>query len=93
MALAHTAAPPRTTAAPASAASAARDLPLPLLIALVVGSMIGSGIFALPQNTAAGAGSQAVRMRFTSAAVRQGTSPGTVRTTVAPRARVLMSTS
>ncbi len=43
-----------------SAASGARALPLPLLTAIVIGSMIGSGIFALPQNTAAGAGAGAV---------------------------------
>jgi arginine:ornithine antiporter / lysine permease len=35
-------------------------LSLSLLIALVVGSMIGSGIFALPQNMAAGAGAGAI---------------------------------
>jgi arginine:ornithine antiporter / lysine permease len=35
-------------------------LPLSLLTALVVGSMIGSGIFALPQNMASGAGAGAV---------------------------------
>jgi arginine:ornithine antiporter / lysine permease len=47
----------RRTAPPATAP---RRLPLSLLTALVVGSMIGSGIFALPQNMAAGAGAGAV---------------------------------
>ncbi len=40
--------------------SAPARLPLGLLTALVVGSMIGSGIFALPQNMAAGAGAGAI---------------------------------
>jgi arginine:ornithine antiporter/lysine permease len=35
-------------------------LSLSLLIALVVGSMIGSGIFSLPQNMAASAGAGAI---------------------------------
>ena len=35
-------------------------LPLSLLVALVVGSILGSGIFGLPQNMAAGAGAGAV---------------------------------
>jgi arginine:ornithine antiporter / lysine permease len=39
---------------------ASSKLKLSLLIALVVGSMIGSGIFALPQNMAAGAGAGAI---------------------------------
>lgn len=38
----------------------AKPLSLPLLIALVVGSTLGSGIFGLPQNMAQGAGAGAV---------------------------------
>jgi arginine:ornithine antiporter / lysine permease len=67
MAIAHTTpvrsarAKPATTAATTPTLSTrSRALPLPLLTAIVVGSMIGSGIFALPQNTAAGAGAGAV---------------------------------
>ena len=37
-----------------------KKLGLPLLVALVVGSIIGSGIFALPQNMAVGAGAGAI---------------------------------
>lgn len=37
-----------------------KRLSLSLLIALVVGSMIGSGIFSLPQNMAASAGAGAI---------------------------------
>ncbi len=48
-----------TTAAVASPRAAA-GLNLWLLIALVVGSIIGSGIFGLPQNMAAGAGAGAI---------------------------------
>jgi arginine:ornithine antiporter / lysine permease len=49
------------SALPAGAQSTrSKNLALPLLVALVVGSMIGSGIFALPQNTAAGAGAGAI---------------------------------
>jgi arginine:ornithine antiporter / lysine permease len=64
MAIAHTpparsAPTPTKTAAPA-VNSGASELPLPLLTAIVIGSMIGSGIFALPQNTAAGAGAGAI---------------------------------
>jgi arginine:ornithine antiporter / lysine permease len=40
--------------------SAAAKLSLPLLIALVVGSILGSGIFGLPQNMSAGAGAGAI---------------------------------
>jgi arginine:ornithine antiporter / lysine permease len=53
---------PTSSAVPAAPAPAAATTPLrlPLLVALVVGSMIGSGIFALPQNVAAGAGAGTV---------------------------------
>jgi arginine:ornithine antiporter/lysine permease len=48
-------------AAPASAGTTLQSrLPLSLLVALVVGSILGSGIFGLPQNMAAGAGAGAV---------------------------------
>ncbi|ALE59016.1 arginine-ornithine antiporter [Paraburkholderia sp. RL17-368-BIF-A] len=40
--------------------AAAKPLRLGLLTALVVGSMIGSGVFSLPQNMASGAGAAAV---------------------------------
>lgn len=50
--------PDKTTASAAAAAPA--RLSLGLLTALVVGSIIGSGIFGLPQNMAAGAGAGAV---------------------------------
>jgi arginine:ornithine antiporter / lysine permease len=40
--------------------TAAAKLGLPLLVALVVGSILGSGIFGLPQNMAAGAGAGAI---------------------------------
>jgi arginine:ornithine antiporter / lysine permease len=43
-----------------SAARSTDSLGLGLLVALVVGSIIGSGIFALPQNMAAGAGAGAI---------------------------------
>jgi arginine:ornithine antiporter/lysine permease len=46
-------------AAPAAKA-AANTLGLGLLVALVVGSIIGSGIFGLPQNMASGAGGGAI---------------------------------
>jgi arginine:ornithine antiporter / lysine permease len=36
------------------------DLSFPLLIALVEGSIVGIGIFALPQNMSVGAGSGAI---------------------------------
>jgi arginine:ornithine antiporter/lysine permease len=42
------------------AAGAAKALRLGLLTALVIGSMIGSGVFSLPQNMASGAGAAAV---------------------------------
>jgi arginine:ornithine antiporter / lysine permease len=57
------ASPPRAApaAAPAeSSVTAERKLGLGLLTALVVGSIIGSGIFGLPQNMAAGAGAGAI---------------------------------
>ena len=58
-----TTAPPVFVAAPAAATSATRTssrLGLGLLVALVVGSILGSGIFGLPQNMAAGAGAGAI---------------------------------
>ena len=45
---------------PKGAERAAGKLGLSLLIALVVGSILGSGIFGLPQNMAAGAGAGAI---------------------------------
>jgi arginine:ornithine antiporter / lysine permease len=48
-----------TITAPAGTADT-RQLRLGLLTALVVGSMIGSGIFSLPQNMASGAGAGAI---------------------------------
>lgn len=54
---------PQATAVPAARAepeSARRPLGLLALTALVVGSMIGSGIFSLPQNMAAGASAGAI---------------------------------
>ena len=61
--LVNAATPPRGAAAPAAAAPAAvrpGTLGLGLLVALVVGSIVGSGIFGLPQNMAAGAGAGAI---------------------------------
>jgi arginine:ornithine antiporter/lysine permease len=55
--------PPATSpsARPATGSSGtARALRLPALTALVIGSMIGSGIFSLPQNMASAAGAGAV---------------------------------
>jgi arginine:ornithine antiporter/lysine permease len=49
---------------PAPAPSTSR-LGLGLLVALVVGSIIGSGIFGLPQNMAAGAGAGAILIGWT----------------------------
>ena len=43
----------------------AGTLGLGLLVALVIGSIIGSGIFALPQNMAAGAGAGAILIGWT----------------------------
>lgn len=45
---------------PASKISARGKLGVGLLTALVIGSMVGSGVFALPQNMAAGAGATAI---------------------------------
>jgi len=50
--------PPATV--PAAATTTERKLGFGLLTALVVGSIIGSGIFGLPQNMAAGAGAGAI---------------------------------
>lgn len=58
----------KATAAQPDAASAtkpASKLGLTLLVALVVGSIIGSGIFGLPQNMAAGAGAGAILIGWT----------------------------
>jgi len=57
-----TASPPRVASPPAAKVGAATPtlLGLPLLIALVVGSIIGSGIFGLPQNMATGAAAGAI---------------------------------
>lgn len=44
----------------AAAASGTRKLRLGALTALVIGSMVGSGVFSLPQNMAAGAGPLAI---------------------------------
>ncbi|MET5021320.1 arginine-ornithine antiporter, partial [Burkholderia pseudomallei] len=50
---------PARSSAPLRAA-APRQLPFGLLTALVIGSMIGSGILSLPQNKASGAGAGAI---------------------------------
>jgi len=50
---------PRVAASMAPAVTSAK-LGLGLLVALVIGSIIGSGIFGLPQNMAAGAGAGAI---------------------------------
>lgn len=52
--------PPSAGPLPAREAAGARGLGLGLLAALVVGSVIGSGIFGLPQNMAVGAGAGAI---------------------------------
>ncbi|MBC7484153.1 MAG: arginine-ornithine antiporter [Rhizobacter sp.] len=57
---APTAVLPSSDAAPARSAAAPGTLGVGLLVALVVGSIIGSGIFGLPQNMAAGAGAGAI---------------------------------
>jgi arginine:ornithine antiporter/lysine permease len=51
---------PVISSAPAARTTAPKRLRLGLMTALVVGSMIGSGIFSLPQNMASGAGAAAV---------------------------------
>lgn len=51
---------PSSTPTDPRAGVAAKPLPLGLLTALVIGSMIGSGVFSLPQNMASGAGAAAV---------------------------------
>lgn len=55
----------RTPAHKATAVAAPAKLGLGLLVALVVGSIIGSGIFGLPQNMAAGAGAGAILIGWT----------------------------
>ena len=61
--------PKSTSASVPPSAPAASDvkgsLGLTLLVALVVGSTIGSGIFGLPQNMAAGAGAGAILIGWT----------------------------
>lgn len=57
---ARTSPPPSNPTAAGAAGPAAGRLGLGLLIALVVGSIVGSGIFGLPQNMAAGAGAGAI---------------------------------
>ncbi|MFM0489012.1 arginine-ornithine antiporter [Paraburkholderia graminis] len=54
------AASPSSRPADRTRSAAAKPLRLGLLTALVVGSMIGSGVFSLPQNMASGAGAAAV---------------------------------
>ena len=49
----------------ARASDTSGKLGLSLLIALVVGSIVGSGIFGLPQNMAAGAGAGAIPIGWT----------------------------
>ncbi len=53
-----------------------RRLSLSLLIALVVGSMIGSGIFSLPQNMAASAGAGAILIGWLITGVGMLAGPG-----------------
>ncbi len=60
MAPSHTAPTLAVRAAPVLAKTTDGTLGLGLLVALVVGSIIGSGIFGLPQNMAAGAGAGAI---------------------------------
>lgn len=55
---------PRSQNAPTATRSTG-TLGLGLLVALVVGSIIGSGIFGLPQNMAAGAGAGAILIGWT----------------------------
>jgi arginine:ornithine antiporter/lysine permease len=64
---------PKTVAGPAGTQTADKSVAKPaqsklglgLLVALVVGSIIGSGIFGLPQNMAAGAGAGAILIGWT----------------------------
>lgn len=53
-------APSTEDTAPNGAVIASRGLGLGALTAIVIGSMIGSGVFSLPQNMAAGAGPMAI---------------------------------
>ncbi|MGL5115119.1 MAG: arginine-ornithine antiporter [Beijerinckiaceae bacterium] len=55
-----TMAAPDTLNIPASGTDASRKLRLGALTAMVIGSMVGSGVFSLPQNMAAGAGPLAI---------------------------------
>lgn len=55
-----TGAPVASSSQTPSASTAPKQLKLGLLTALVIGSMIGSGVFSLPQNMASGAGAGAV---------------------------------
>ena len=62
--------PSSTLAVPAALPSQAvvqesRKLGLGLLVALVVGSIVGSGIFGLPQNMASGAAAGAILIGWT----------------------------
>ena len=56
----RTSAPSTATASVPAARRTSSALGLGLLVALVVGSIVGSGIFGLPQNMAAGAGAGAI---------------------------------
>lgn len=56
---------PRSTPPAPIATHTSGTLGLGLLVALVVGSIIGSGIFGLPQNMAAGAGAGAILIGWT----------------------------
>lgn len=55
----------KDSAAASSVKLKSNTLPLRLLVALVVGSIIGSGIFGIPQNMAAGAGAGAILIGWT----------------------------
>jgi arginine:ornithine antiporter / lysine permease len=56
----HLTGAPATTPPPKTSTTLLQPLRLGLLTALVIGSMIGSGVFSLPQNMASGAGAGAV---------------------------------